>query len=182
MVGLRPILLNSGSLVRDGDRETLTFSRYKVGLPGCKSAGVCVCGGVFEHTVSDFSTSPHTELPRQTEGEAQNPFSSAEAPPATPQGPGTGAVRGGRRKPLLQAGRKKAEELGERMVDLRKLRGKLGKLWSWQGARSWEGGGVRGICLFLAGCLGEGVHGTSQPSCRNRERPSGGHRVPAGTH
>lgn len=132
--------------------------------------------------MSDFSTSPHTELPRQTEGEAQNPFSSAEAPPATPQGPGTGAVRGGRRKPLLQAGRKKAEELGERMVDLRKLRGKLGKLWSWQGARSWEGGGVRGICLFLAGCLGEGVHGTSQPSCRNRERPSGGHRVPAGTH
>lgn len=45
MVGLRPILLNSGSLVRDGDRETLTFSRYKVGLPGCKSAGVCVCVG-----------------------------------------------------------------------------------------------------------------------------------------
>lgn len=39
MVGLRPILLNSGSLERDDDRVTLTSSRYKVGSPGCKSAG-----------------------------------------------------------------------------------------------------------------------------------------------
>lgn len=130
--------------------------------------------------MSGFSISPHTVLPRQTEGEAQNPFSSAEAPPATPQG--WEQLGEGGRRPLLQAGRKKAEELGERMVDLRKPRGKLGTLWSWQGVRSWEGGGVRGICLFLAGCLGEGVHATSQPSCRNRERPSGGHLVPAGIH
>lgn len=33
----------------------------------------------------------------------------------------------------MQSGRKKAKELLEEPgVDLRKLRGKLGKLWSWQ--------------------------------------------------
>lgn len=48
------------------------------------------------------------------------------------------------------------------MVDLRKLRGKLGTLWSWQGVQSWEGGGVRGICLFLAGCLASQAEGTEK--------------------
>lgn len=137
--------------------------------------------GGFEPTTSDFSTSPHTELPRQTEGEAQNPFSSAEVPPATPQGREQ-LGEGGGGLCFKQAGRRLRSWERERMVDLRKLRGKLGKLWSWQGVQSWEGGGVRGICVFLAGCLREGVHGTSQPSFRNRERPSGGHRVMAGTH
>lgn len=91
-------------------------------------------------------------LPRQAEGKRQNAFSSAQQLSCRP--PGTGAVRGGGR-PLLRAGSSKAR--GAAGVDLRKLRGELGKLWSWQGPRSWEEGGARRICLFLAGCLEEGV-------------------------
>lgn len=60
--------------------------------------------GAFEPKTSDFSTQPHTVLPRQAEEKAQHPVSSAEEPPAMR---GTGAVREGRR-PLLQAGRRKA--------------------------------------------------------------------------
>lgn len=99
-------------------------------------------------------------LPRHAEGKVKNPFSSAEKPSAVLRGQEQLGKAG---EPIAEAGRRKARELQkEGGVDLRKLSGELGKLCSWQRMWSWEEGGARGICLFLAGCLEEGVPPASQ--------------------
>lgn len=106
--------------------------------------------GGFEPKTSGFSTKLHTVLPRQAEGKVQNPFSSVEKPPAIP--PGTGAVGEGRRAHCCrQAGRRQGLLQKEQGVDLRKLRGKLGKLRSWQGMWSWEEGGAGGFACSWQG-------------------------------
>lgn len=105
-------------------------------------------------------------LPRQAEGKGQNPFSLPSPRDRSSQG--------------RQEAFAESKARGAAGVDLRKLRGKLGKLWSWQGLLSWEEGGARGN-LPVPGRVLRGGCVTSQAGCRNRERSSGGHWVQPGT-
>lgn len=67
-------------------------------------------------------------------------------------------------------------------MDLRKLRGKLGKLWSWQRTKVKLGRGRYEGDSPVPGRVLRGGCATCQPGCRNRERSSGGHWVQPGTH